>query len=409
MHHCPTAELDPRAEFGRRLDRSLADGTFVRLVLSGAIPGTEAPEKVLGRWVELKGQPHLSLTLRRPTRDEVQNLPVLKSAAWVLERLGTHYRNALLCTVQCDWQLTLPEGKRARLIRHQASQTVPPSREHDQAHRSLLDASAQDWLSGLGITDDAGKVRPAMADKYAQINRYLEIFSHLAADAGWIGTSAKPEAADEWTIADMGCGKGYLTFGLWHLCRRVWRLPARVLGVEARADLVACTNQVAEWIGAKELRFERGQIESAELPSLRALIALHACDTATDEAIRRGIGLGAQLIVVAPCCHKQLRPQLGRPAPLAPVLRHGVMEERMAEWATDGLRALFLEWAGYRTKMFEFVSSEHTPKNLMISAVRETKPADKAAALVRIQGLKEFFGIQHHALDPLLNQTGAER
>ena len=101
-----------------------------------------------------------------------------------------------------------------------------------------------------------------------------------------------------------------------------------------------------------------------------ALIALHACDTATDDAIRRGIELGAKPIVVAPCCHKELRPQFGKPEPLAPVLRHGVMEERMAEWLTDGLRALFLEWAGYRTKVVEFISSEHTPKNLMIAAVR---------------------------------------
>jgi hypothetical protein len=136
-----------------------------------------------------------------------------------------------------------------------------------------------------------------------------------------------------------------------------------------------------------------------------ALIALHACNTATDDAIRRGIELGAQLIVVAPCCHKEIRPQLGKPEPFTAVLRHGIMAERLAEWATDGLRALFLEWAGYRTKLMEFVGGEHTPKNLMIAAVREGEAFRDEAVRRRIVDLKAFLGIEHHALDVLLVQT----
>jgi hypothetical protein len=131
---------------------------------------------------------------------------------------------------------------------------------------------------------------------------------------------------------------------------------------------------------------------------------LHACNTATDDAIRRGIELGAKLIVVAPCCHKEVRPQLRKPEPLGPVLTHGLMEERMAEWVTDGLRALFLEWAGYRTKVMEFIGSEHTPKNLMIAAVRERDEFADVEARKRIEELKKFFGIEQHALDSLLEQ-----
>jgi hypothetical protein len=169
--------------------------------------------------------------------------------------------------------------------------------------------------------------------------------------------------------------------------------------------LVASTNTLAQKVGAQELQFVCGNIASVPLPPLRALIALHACDTATDDAIKRGIAQGAQLIVVAPCCHKQVRPQLSHPAPLAPVLRHGLMEERMAEWVTDGLRALYLEWAGYRTKVFEFVSSEHTAKNLMIAAIRHRPPFTDSAARARVEELKRFFGIQAHPLDPLLAET----
>ena len=197
----------------------------------------------------------------------------------------------------------------------------------------------------------------------------------------------------------MGCGKGYLTFGAWHLLRKRWDLPVRVLGVEARSDLVAATNRLAKEIEAQGLEFVAGAISDASLPPMDVLIALHACDTATDHAIARRIAAGAQLIVVAPCCHKQIRPQLGHPEPLAPLLGHGILKERMAEWVTDGLRALYLEWAGYRTKVFEFVASEHTAKNLMIAAVRERAPFTDAAAKARLDNLRAFFAIKEHALD----------
>jgi hypothetical protein len=242
-----------------------------------------------------------------------------------------------------------------------------------------------------------------LSDKHRQISRYVEILSHLAKDCGWTAARAQPaEGEPVLVMADMGAGKGYLTFAAWHLFHRVLGLKMQMIGVEARADLVAKTNQAAKEIGAEGLRFLCGDIHSTELPPLDALFALHACDTATDDAILRGITLGARLIVVAPCCHKQVRPQLRHPPPLAPILGHGLLEERLSEWLTDGLRALFLEWAGYRTKVFEFVPSEHTPKNLMISAVREGPAFAAPAARSRIEELKAFFGIQKHALDPLL-------
>jgi hypothetical protein len=182
-----------------------------------------------------------------------------------------------------------------------------------------------------------------------------------------------------------------------------------VLGVETRPELVAAANATAAPLAGDELRFLRGDIADVALPELDVLIALHACNTATDHALRRGVQAGVPLLVVAPCCHQEVRPQLGSPAPLAPVLRHGLMQERIAEWATDGLRALVLEWAGYRTKVIEFVGSEHTAKNVMLAAV---KRADPVAAAVRaeqraaIDGFRRFFGIEHHALDALLATAG---
>ncbi|MEI6085321.1 MAG: SAM-dependent methyltransferase [Verrucomicrobiota bacterium] len=364
--------MTPIEQFVEHTRASLAAGTFVRLTLTRPV-GQAGLEKLLARPVDLKGQPHLSLTLRYPTRDETQNIPVEATGDWLREQLAGKFRGALLGTTTRDWQWT---GK--RLIEHKPVATAPPGRGHDRPKAGHLDESAQAWLTGLGVLNTDGSVRPSMADKFAQMNRYLEIVAPLAKEAG--------------TIVDMGCGKGYLTFALWHALR------VKVIGVEQRPELVTAANTLARQIGATGLEFSAGTITSAEVPTADALIALHACNTATDDAIRRGVKMGAKLIVVAPCCHQEVRPQLGKPEPLTEVLKHGLMSERMAEWATDGLRVLFLEWAGYRTKVIEFVDSGHTPKNLMIVGIRDGKPL---ATRAKIEQFKKFFGIQHHALDDL--------
>jgi SAM-dependent methyltransferase len=393
-----------------RLTASLADGSFVRVILSNPVNAAAGPQRVQGRLVVIKGEPHLSLTLRQPKHDLTRNLPAADARAWLSEQLGAHFRSALLGTTRRDWQLSIRSGQ-ATLVDHAPAVTTAPDRAHDRKRPEMLDATAQDWLLGLGVTDTDGKVRPAMAAKHRQIQRYLEIFSHLAADCGWVrpagarpgpGATNSSPPAGTLMLADMGCGKGYLTFGVWHWLNRQAGVPARVCGIESRPELVKAGNDLARAIGAGTLEFLAGDIARAELPKLDALIALHACNTATDDALRRGIELGAPLIIVSPCCHQELRPQLGKPEPLAAVLRHGILAERMAEWVTDGLRALFLEWAGYRTKVIEFVPTEHTPKNLLLAAVRQRAPFTNADARRRIVELKRFFGVERHALDPLL-------
>jgi SAM-dependent methyltransferase len=395
------SKVEPTESFIHKTVASLADGSFVRLNLSAPVDAI-VPQKIFGRAVKLRGTLYLSLTLRYPTRDETRNLSQAEVSDWLRGQLGKAFHSALLGTTTRDWQFILKESRVARLVDHKPAKKVVPQREHDQKRTGLLDARADDWLIGLGVMNREGKVRASMADKYRQINHYLEIISHLARECGW---SEAPSQRSALHFADMGCGKGYLTFGLWHLFARVWKQPVRVTGVESRADLVATTNRLAQQIHAEGLEFVRGEIASAKLDAVDALIALHACNTATDDAIRRGIELGAKLIVVAPCCHQEVRPQLGRPEPFAAVLQHGLMAERMAEWATDGLRALFLEWAGYRTKVMEFIGSEHTPKNLMIAAVREREAFADDAARERIVALKKFMGIKRHALDALLTQA----
>ena len=246
------------------------------------------------------------------------------------------------------------------------------------------------------MVDAGGRVRERMGDKHRQIQRYTEILSHLIQDLGWQKDAAAP------VIADMGSGKAYLTFAVWQLLHRQLGLAVKIIGVEERPELVQTCATLAKRIGAEGLEFHAGDIASATLPPLDGLIALHACNTATDAAILRGIKASARLIVVAPCCHKELRPQMGSPEPLAPVLAHGLFKERLSEWLTDGLRTLFLEWAGYKVRVIEFVDAGHTPKNLMLAAVRVAEPFQRNETRQQIVDLKTFAGVAHHALDELL-------
>jgi hypothetical protein len=197
----------------------------------------------------------------------------------------------------------------------------------------------------------------------------------------------------------MGCGKGYLTFAAHDYFNLVEHRPANVRGIESRPELVGLCNTVARETGRPRLEFVGGTIASATFATLDVLIALHACDTATDDALAKGVQAGATLLVVAPCCQKEVRPQLTAAPVLAPALRHGIFQERHAEFATDALRALLLEWAGYDTKVFEFISTEHTAKNLMIAATKRSPgEARSEEAAARVRELAAFYGIKSQAL-----------
>jgi tRNA1(Val) A37 N6-methylase TrmN6 len=207
-------------------------------------------------------------------------------------------------------------------------------------------------------------------------------------------------------VFDMGAGKGYLTFALYDYLTNVLSIEAQVTGIEYRKDLVTLCNSIAKSANFKGLSFSEGSIENFEIKEANMMIALHACDTATDDAIYKGIKANADLIVVAPCCHKQIRRELEKHKTkneLDVLLKHGIFMERQAEMLTDGLRALLLEYCGYTTKIFEFISGEHTPKNIMIVAEKKEKTAtQKQDILNKINETKLFFGIEFHYLERLL-------
>src|SRR5687767_9260951 len=389
------SEANAAGRFFDALDESLAAGSFVKLTLSKHRGREEGLKNVYVRAVALKGGARLSFLYRRRTRDEVKNHTHEEGARLVRELLGAEFLSGRLFTTAEDLRLDISRKGESRLTRHAPTFKDPAAAEHDRRKRRTIETEGNVYLRELGVTNERGEARPAMGDKLRQINKFVEIVAGLYAASPLAGRG-------EVSVVDVGSGKGYLTFAVYDYFNNALGLRATATGVEARAELANLCNEVARRAGFERLEFRTGLIQDLELSSADFLIALHACDTATDEAIYKGVAAGASVIVTAPCCHKEVRPQMRAPEALRGVLRHGHLLEREAESVTDSLRALLLESAGYDVKVFEFVSSEHTRKNTMIAAIRRAAAWDRGAALAEYRALKEFYGIREQRLEKLL-------
>lgn len=381
-----------KTELLERLRRSATDGTMVKLNLGVPTGRDTTIRNIFVRPVMIRGTRMLSFTYRHTQRDVVKNLPDDEAIELLEELVGVSFLNAFLSTTTFTAHWFFRKGRPPRLVLGKAEITEAPNLSHDRTKQRQVVPDAI-WLRQLQVTTPEGKVRAGMEAKYRQIHRFVELLDPLLGDA-------QLPADRPWRLTDMGCGKGYLTFAAYeHLRQRSGRDP-EVLGVEARNELVDSANDVARACGFTGLSFAAGRIQGTPLPACDILVALHACDTATDDALAKGISAGARLLVVSPCCHQEMRPQLQPVAELEPVLRHGILRERQAELVTDALRAELLEAAGYEARVFEFISPEHTGKNLMIAAVRRPHftEADRARCLASLAGLGRLFGIRHQAL-----------
>jgi SAM-dependent methyltransferase len=387
-----------RDRFFNALNDALRDDALEKLAL-GKYRGPDASLKKLTiRAIVLKTGAHLSFVWRHKTQDITKNLPV-PAALKELDRLiGTEFRDAHLFTAQQTAQLETKDDGSTRVRFKATASTAPVAKPivHDRIKPRLIDPRAG-WLRNLDVTNDQGQPRAGQSSKFRQIQKFGEILQHHIAEAG-LATTGTSADAPSCRIADMGCGKGYLTFATADLLGS----RTEVVGLERRKDLVDTCNRVAQKHEFEQLNFRVGDITDVakELGNLDVLIALHACDTATDDALAAGIAAGAKLLVVAPCCQKELRAQLKAPAVLGPALRHGIFQERHAEFVTDALRALLLEAVGFETKAFEFISHEHTAKNLMLTATRTSEPNQSPipAAVDRARAFAQFYGIREHAL-----------
>ena len=281
---------------------------------------------------------------------------------------------------------------------------MTPERSHDHTKQRLLPED-HPVLRALGISDAQGRVKPSRQAKYRQVEEFLRALAAAIEDATRTGKLRKPTPEDQLRVVDLGCGNAYLTFAA-----HAWlseRLPVRLVGVDVKEQSRRHNTEVAEELGlAGELSFIAAGIRDVTLPERPDIVlALHACDTATDDALLRAVDWGADLVLAAPCCHHDISAQLRRapaPAGYAAMTRDGILRERLADTLTDALRASILRLVGYRVEVVEFVDSKHTPRNTLLRAVRTgAEPQDRARE--EYDTLTSTWGL-HPALAELLDQ-----
>ena len=409
------ADLAQRERFLEALAQGMADGGLVRVLLSKPLDKGDDLERVTARPIVLRGERVLSFVFKHRTKDITKNEPMADALATIADLVGARFAHAHLFARDAELQLMM--SRKGRYTLHRAKPNAADATraavadarddepaQHDRQKQRYLGLDAP-FLVELGVTTARHELVPAMARKWKQINKFVEVMSHALESAG-LGATAPLN------VVDFGAGKGYLTFALHDWLRRQAAGAPRALdivGVELRPDLVELCNDAIAKCRLDGLRFEAGDVSSFVPERLDVMIALHACDTATDHALHTGIRAGASIIMCSPCCHKQIRPQMQMPSLLKPMLQHGIHLGQQAEMVTDGLRALLLEAHGYDAQVFEFVALEHTSKNKMILAVRRQGAQDTPQAqrrrddvLAQIAELKHFYGIREHCLETLL-------
>lgn len=390
---------DHRAQFLSLLENSLSQNSFIKLVLAKYVGDEAELQRVIIKALTVKDQPCLSFVYRYKTRDITKNFPLVEAVQVIAQLLPESFKNAHLLSLSDEVQLEFGKKGKSTLFKSKAQQErEAPSAGHDREKKRYLELT-RPFLTDLGVTNKQHELIPSMSRKWKQINKFIEVFSHAL-------TSSPLKLDQPINVADFGSGKGYLTFAIHDYLRNTLQAEGQVTGVELREDMVTLCNNAAARLEHPGLKFECGDVRSVAPSALDVMIALHACDIATDYAIHMGIRSGASIIMCSPCCHKQIRLQIQSPTLLRPMLQYGLHMGQQAEMVTDSLRALLLEACGYETKVFEFISLEHTNKNKMILAVKRAEALKSTEILAKIQELKVFYGIQEQCLETLLQADG---
>lgn len=367
---------------------------LIQITLSGTRDRKRA-EKVKVRPVLLKGTLSFQETLYRETKVYHANYEKEEAVEKLLEYIKTLFRQAQVAALG-EEATVLVSKKGAVSLKRRRKEAQQETGERDLAHNRarryiLPEGEPVDFLVGLGVQTPQGQVVRSKYDKFRQINRYLEFIEDIL---------DKLPSGRQVRIIDFGCGKSYLTFAMYYYLHQVQRRDIRVTGLDLKADVIARCSALAAELGYEGLDFQVGDIGSwQEEGGVDMVVSLHACDRATDYALEKAVKWGAAVVMAVPCCQHELNGQIHCDT-LQPLLKYGLLKERMAALVTDALRAEMLEQRGYDTQIVEFIDMEHTPKNLMIRAVKSSRmrPGTSGAGLDR---MAEFLHV-NPALKELL-------
>jgi SAM-dependent methyltransferase len=384
--------LEIEVAFAKAGELILETNTFVRAVLSGRRRNMQtAYERIDIRPVQLKDVLKLQLVLSEAKQDTTKNIEPDKSA--ILELLNSGFANILVEFTTGSYSIRIT--KKGEALVHESKGSFDRTLAHDRSKERLLDAS-DPFLIEVGISDHKGAVKPSMQDKYRQVEEFLRILE-----------PALPENKDGVSIVDLGCGHAYLTFATHQYLHKIG-IDARVIGVDVRENSRDRNNKIAEKLGIMNtIEFRAEEISDTTIKSADIAIALHACDTATDDAIAWGVSHNVPLLLIAPCCHHDLQRQMQEiPEPWPMLTRHGIMRERLGDLLTDSFRTQILKILGYRVDAIEFIGGEHTPRNLMIRAVKTGAKPD-AIDVTRYKEMLAEWKVEPALAQRLAKELGA--
>lgn len=381
--------------------------SLIQLVLSRPVkPDPSRPDdeahaanvrKIVIRPVDLKSGRVLQFTLSEDHRETHQNFQHEAAVAEVDQLIGARFRNAHLFTNDADISAKAKASGKVKLHRQPPSKTRNASEEHNRTKNYLIpEGTPCPFLVEIGVMTDDGRVRKQKYDKFRQINRYLEFVQNIFDELPKTGSIR---------VVDFGCGKSYLTFALHHLLNRIHGRRVHIIGLDLKEDVVEHCNDIASRLHCDGLSFQAGDMSSFEPEGdVDLSVSLHACDTATDVALARGVAWNAKVIFAVPCCHHEVSSKLDGHF-LSIIQRHGILRERLAEMLTDSMRADLLEACAYRVKVSEFISLEHTPRNILIRAIRIPKRPDTFTCPDRVSETRAQFGLEPCALERLLSDS----
>ena len=387
--------------------------TLVKAVASGRQKGQQPRwKRVELRYVDLKAGRHLQVTAYDDTQAHTSNHAVGQDARDAVDDLlDMPFGNWHVDTTTQSHQVRVTKKLEAVAHTTDRAAEVEVDRGHDRDKTRLL-AEDDPVFRALGLTDAQGRMKPSRQAKYRQVEEFLRLLDASITDALDKGHLRRPTAEEPLRIVDLGCGNAYLTFAAQRFLTSVRELPVVVTGVDVKEQSREHNSAVAAGLGV-EAEFVVGSISGARLDRAPdVVLALHACDTATDEALARAVAWEAQLVLAAPCCHHDIAAQLRKaptPAPYAMLTRHGILRERFADTLTDALRASLMRIAGYRVDVVQFVESQHTPRNTLLRAVRTGSPVKGGGVRKEYDDLVAAWSIRPRLAELLDQQVTDDR
>jgi len=367
------------------LNESVLNNKFIFAVLSNLRKKDEEDfNKIDVKPVLIKDEIKFQFTYYYKNKVIHKNLEPYNTILEIEGLLTKNFRQGMIFTTEADYQILISKKGRINILKKKPTKETLDLSHNREKNYIIEDNKPVDFLIRLGVMNESGRVVKKRYDKFRQINRFLEMVADVM---------PKINKNKTLTIIDFGCGKSYLTFGLYYYLVKILNLDVNIVGLDLKTDVIRFCNKVSEDLNYKNLKFIHGDIKDFQgIDRVDMVVTLHACDNATDAALVKAVEWDAQAILSVPCCQHEFFNKIDNKV-LQPMLDHGIIKEKLSSLVTDSLRANILEILGYNVQLLEFIDMEHTPKNILIRAIKSDNK-NNSDAIEKYKVFKEFWGLK---------------